>query len=153
MKEFLDGLDRERIVRWTAIYLVIYVVVNACLGLVLGVVGALAAGVGAMSAATIGSASTDAAAASTSLTTIGSFSVVLAIFYILSVPICGVAAFGLFRRKAWARNAAVVALAFTVLISLISLSNGFTNILWAVVSLFGIYLFWSDPGIKQVLSN
>ena len=46
---------------------------------------------------------------------------------ILAVAV-GVAAFGLFRRKAWARNAAVVALGFTVLISLISLSNGFTNI-------------------------
>ena len=153
MKEFLDGLDRARIVRWTAIYLAIYVVINSCAGLVFGLVGALSATAGALTAASGITTTTDGAAASSSLVAIGGLSIILGILYLISVPVCGVAAFGLFRRKAWARNAAVVALSFTILISLVGLSNSFGNILWAIISGFALYLFWSDARIKQVLSN
>jgi len=151
--QFLSGLDRARIVRWTAIYLAIYVVINSCAGLVFGLVGALSATAGALTAASGVTATTDGAAASSSLVAIGGLSIILGILYLISVPVCGVAAFGLFRRKAWARTATVVALGFTILISLVGLSNSFGNILWAIISAFFLYLFWSDAGIKQVLSE
>ncbi len=123
MNEFLSSLNRERIVRWTAIYLVIYVIINLCAGLVFGVVGGLSAAAGALTAASVGGTSADAAAASTSLIGIGGLSVIMGILYLISVPICGVAAFGLFQRKTWARNAAVVALGYTTLISLVGSAN------------------------------
>ncbi|HVU11687.1 MAG TPA: hypothetical protein VHD90_10425 [Phototrophicaceae bacterium] len=153
MTEFLAGLDRERIVRWTAIYLVIYVVVNLCAGLAFGIIGGLSAATGALTAASVGGVSSDASAASSSLIGIGGLAVIMGLLYLISVPICGVAAFGLFRRKAWARNAAVVALGYTTLISLVGLTQSFSNIIWVAISLFGVYLFWSDAGIKQVLSQ
>ena len=46
--QFLSGLDRAQLIRWTAIYLLVYAVVNACGGLLLGVASGLAAGFGAV---------------------------------------------------------------------------------------------------------
>ena len=151
--QFLSGLDRKQIVRWTAIYLVIYAVIGACGGLALGIVGGLAAGVGALSAATIGTQSTDAAAASTSLAAVGGLSIVMALLYLIAVPLCGIAAYGLFKHKAWSRNIAVIALGFDLVISLFSLGNGIQYLVSIVISGFFIYLFWSDAGVKQVLSE
>ena len=73
MAEFLSGLDRARIIRWTAVYLVIYVVVNLCAGLAFGLLGGLSAFAGAVSAATVAGTSTEAANASSSLIGIGGF--------------------------------------------------------------------------------
>ncbi len=98
MDQFLSGVSRASIIRWTAIYLIIYAVVNACGGLVLGIAGGLAAGVGAMTAAS-GINDAEVTAATTQLAGIGGLSIVLALFYIISVPIFAVAAFGLWRRK------------------------------------------------------
>ena len=153
LNEFLSRLDRKQIIRWTAIYLVIYAVLGACAGLAFGILGALSAGVGALSAATIGTQSQEGVAASTTLAAAGGLSIILALFYIIAVPLCAVAAFGLFRHKTWSRNAAVIALGFTVLASVFNLGNGIGNVLWILISGFGIYLFWSDAGIKQELSN
>jgi len=151
--QFLSGLDRNQIVRWTAIYLVIYALIGACAGLAFGVLGALSAGVGAMTAATIGTQSSEAAAASTSLAAASGISIVLALLYIIAVPLCAVAAYGLFRHKAWSRNIAVIALGFDLLVSVFSIGNGVQYLISIVISGFFIYLFWSDPGIKQVLSE
>jgi hypothetical protein len=153
VNQFLSGLNRAQIVRWTAIYLAIYVVINSCAGLVFGVVGALSATAGALSEASGFAATGEGTAATSSLVAIGGLSVILGILYLISVPVCGIAAFGLFRRKSWARTATVVALGFTILISLVGLSNSFSNIIWAIISAFALYLFWSDAGIKQELSQ
>jgi hypothetical protein len=65
------------------------------------------------------------------------------------------AAFGLFQRKAWARNATVIALGLSVLMSLIGMGNGGigTNIIWLVISAFVLYLFLTDEGIKMELTQ
>jgi hypothetical protein len=151
MNQFLSGVDRAQIVRWTAIYLLIYAIINACGGLLLGIAGGLAAGAGAITGATL--PGTDAGAASTQLVGIGVFGVILAILWLISVPVFAVAAFGLFRRKSWARMGAVIALGFSILLSVLNLGNGITGIIWIIISAFAIYLFWSDEGIKQVLSE
>ncbi len=154
MNRFLEGVDRASMLKWTAIYLVVYAVLNACGGLVFGVLGGLAAGVGALGAATSGfDSSGEAAAATSALTAIGGLSVVLALLYVISVPFFAVAAFGLWRRKAWGRMAAVIALGFSILISLVSFSSGFTNIIWIVVSAAGIYFYLTDEGLKHELSG
>lgn len=152
MDQFLSGVSRASIIRWTAIYLVIDVVVNACGGLVLGIAGGLAAGVGAVTAAS-GINNAEVTAATNQLAGIGGLSIVLALFYIVSVPIFAVAAFGLWRRKSWARMGAVIALGFSILLSLLTLNNGLGGIVWILISGFGIYLFWTDEGIKQELSH
>lgn len=153
MQQFLEGMDRARIIRWTAIYMVIYAIVNACGGLVLGIAGGLAAGVGALSAATTAGVSSDAAQASSQLVAVGGLSAGLAILFLISVPVFAVAAFGLWRRKAWARMGTVVALGFSIVLSVLTLNNGIGGIVWILISAFGIYLFWSDEGIKQELSK
>ncbi len=152
MEQFLSGVSRASIIRWTAIYLVIDVVVNACGGLVFGIAGAVAAGASAMTAAS-GIDNPDVAAATTQLAGIGGLSIVLALLYIISVPIFAVAAFGLWRRKSWARMGAVIALGFSILLSALSLNNGLGGIIWILISGFGVYLFWTDAGIKQELSR
>ncbi len=152
MDQFLSGVSRASIVRWTAIYLVIDMVVNACGGLVLGIAGGLAAGASAITAAS-GVNNADVAAASSQLAGIGGLSIALALFYIISVPIFAVAAFGLWRRKSWARMGAVVALGFSILLSVLTLNNGIGGIIWILISGFGVYLFWTDEGIKQELSH
>ena len=146
LNEWLSGVDRSSIIRWTAIYLVVYAVVNACGGLVLGLVGGLAAGASVIVSQSSG---TDAA----TVATVGGLSIFLAILYLISVPIFAVAAFGLFRRKTWARMAAVIALGVSVLLSVVNLGNGIGGIIWILISALGIYLFWSDEGIKQELSQ
>ncbi len=108
MQQFIEGLDRARIIKWTAIYMVIYAIVNACGGIVLGIAGGLAAGVGAMTAASGVASGAD----TTQLVAIGGLSAGLAILYLISVPVFAVAAFGLWRRTSWARMGAVIALGF-----------------------------------------
>jgi len=153
MEQWLSGLNRASLIRWTAIYLVIYAVVNACGGILLGIAGGLAAGVGAIAGASGELAGTDAADASAALVGIGGISVVLAILLVISVPIFAVAAWGLFQRKAWARMGAVVALGFSILLSALNLNNGIGGIIWILISAFGIYLFWTDAGIKRELGG
>ena len=148
MEQFLSGVSRASIIRWTAIYLMIDAVVNACGGLVLGIAGGLAAGVGAMTAAS-GINDAEVTAATTQLAGIGGLSIVLALFYIISVPIFAVAAFGLWRRKSWARIGAVVALGFSILLSVLTLNNGIGGIIWILISGFGVYLFWTDAASSR----
>lgn len=152
MNQWLSGVNRAQLIRWTAIYLLVYAVVNACGGIVFGIAGGLAAGVGAMSAS-LGEVSSDAGAATTALVGIGGLSLGLAILYLISVPVFGIAAWGLFQRKRWARLGAVIALGLSVLMSLLTIGNSFTNIFWVAISVVGIYLFWTDAGIKAELKN
>ncbi len=152
MNQWLSGVNRAQLIRYTAIYLLVYAVINACGGILLGIAGGLAAGVGAMSAS-LGEVSSDATAASSTLVGVGGLSLGLGILFLISVPIFAVAAFGLFRRTRWARMGAVVALGVSVLISLLTIGNSILNLLWIVVSAYGIYLFWTDAGIKQELGG
>ncbi len=150
--QFLSRLNRSQIIRWTAIYLLIDAIINGCGGLLLALAGGLAAGVGAITAES-GLTGTEGAAAASQLTGIGATAIILAVLWLISVPIFAVASFGLFRRKSWARMAAVIALAISAVLSLLSLGNSGLNIIGLVISVFGVYLFWTDAGIKQELSQ
>ncbi len=76
----LKGINRASLIRWTAIYLLVYALLHACGSLVFGLL-------------------------------------ILAIFYLIMVPVFGVAAFGLVRRRSWAWRGAVIALSVSVLLS------------------------------------
>ncbi len=78
---------------------------------------------------------------------------ILAIFYVIMVPLFGVAAFGLLRRRSWAWAGALIALGLSVLLSLVMLTTGVGEIVWLLISAFGVYLFWTDAGIRQELSH
>lgn len=152
MNDFLSGVSRDTIVRMTAIYLLVYAVVNACGGIVFGLAGGLFAGVGAMTAAS-GIEDAELTAASTSLAALGGLTLGLGLLYLVSVPVFGIAAWGLFRRKAWARMGAIVALVLSIILSVLTLNNGLGGVIWILISGFAIYLFYSDAGIKQELSR
>lgn len=151
MNEWLSGVDRAQIIRWTAIYLLAYAVINICGGIAFGILGGLTAGVSVLTNASgLGG---EAAEASSALGALGGLSILLGLLYLVSVPVFAVAAYGLFRRKAWARMGAVIALGFSILLSILTLNNGIGGIIWILISGFGIYLFWSDEGIRRELSN
>jgi hypothetical protein len=156
MNQMLSGVDRSQIIKATAIYLLVYAVLNSCGG-VLALFGALTAGaIGAGGLAASGAAGTpEGAAAAAGLAGMGVLLLILGILALISVPVFAAAAFGLFQRKAWARNATVIALGLSVLMSLIGMGNGGigTNIIWLVISAFVLYLFLTDEGIKMELTQ
>jgi hypothetical protein len=153
MEQRLSGVDRSSIIKLTAIYLLIWAILNACGGILLGIAGGLAAGAGVLVGTTDELSSTEAAAASSALMGMGGLIVVLGLLSLVAVPLCAAAAFGLWRRKAWARIATIVAFGFSILLSVLTLSSGAAGFVWILISAFGIYLFWTDAGIKQQLNG
>ncbi len=159
MNQFLAGVDRNQIIKVTAIYLLIYGILNSCIGVLAGIGGAVLGAAGGFTAAT-GAATglstlqdgTTVAGVSAAAVGGGVLLVVLGILYLISVPVLLVAAYGLFKRTSWSRMGAVVALAFTILLSILSLGNGgISSIIWIVISGVAVYLFYTDPEIKSLL--
>lgn len=161
MNQMLSGVDRNQIIKVTAIYLLIYGILNSCLGILAAVGGAmlgLAGGVTAVGGTAAGLSTlqdgTSVAAASAAAAGGGIMLVVLGVLYLISVPVLLVAAYGLFKRTSWSRMGAVVALVFTIVLSLLSLGNGaVSGIIWIVISAVAVYLFYSDPEIKTLLNG
>jgi hypothetical protein len=159
LNTLLKDVDREQIVRGTAIYMLVYSLLNICGGVLFGVVGAMTAGIGAIGAATsneFGSAgSQELAQASSAAVLGGGLLVVLGIISVISFPFLLAAAIGLFQKKSWARMATVIALGLSILLSLVMTgSSGFlSSFFWIIVSGFGIYFFMTDEGIKSILSR
>ncbi len=147
----MRSIDRGLIIKGTAAYLVAYAFINACGGLVFGVLGGISSGAGISGVTTTGiSDSADAAAA---LTALGGFTGVITALFCLSVPVFAAAAWGLWQRMAWARWGTLIALGFTLVLSLLTLSTGFGSIFLIVLSLFGIYFYGTDEGIRRELSQ
>lgn len=77
-----------------------------------------------------------------------------AFLVVLFAPIWIAGAWGLFKRKAWARIAAVIGLVLIALQILLSLpSIGVIDILWLAFTAFMIFLFLTDEGIRLELSR
>jgi len=159
INDLLKNVDRASIVRGTAIYMLVYSLLNICGGVLFGIIGAMSAGIGVLGAAAsteAGSqASQELAQASSALAVNGGLLVLLGIASVISFPFLLAAAVGLFQRKSWARMATVIALGFSVVLSLLMIgSSGFlSSLFWILLSGFGAYFFMTDEGIKAVLSN
>jgi hypothetical protein len=159
MNQILAGVDRNQIIKVTAIYLLIYGILNSCLGSLAGIGGAVLGAAGTFTAATGTAAGittlqdgTTVSGASAAAVGGGILLVVLGVLYLISVPVLLVAAYGLFKRTSWSRMGAVVALAYTIVLSILGLTNGgFSGIIWIIISGFAVYLFYSDPEIKTLL--
>lgn len=160
MNALIAQIDRRSLVKATAVYLLIYAVLNVCAGLAMtvlggltGVLGAASAGMFEQSAAMGIEGSEEALAAMSEATTFGGLAIVWGILALLSVPLLLVVAYGLFQRRAWARMGAVVALGVTILLSVINFGSiGVSSLLWIIVSGFVLYLFMTDEGVRRELS-
>jgi hypothetical protein len=157
INQMMAGVDRQSLVKAVAIGLVIYAVLNGCLGLLSGLGGGLMAMVGAgttvVGSQTTGVDSLDAQLREAQTAAVGAtgFLLVISVLYLISVPLFAVTAYGLFQRKSWSRRLAIVSLGLIVLLSIISF-HGILDLLWLVVAAFILYMFITDEGIKQVLS-
>lgn len=153
MNQFLSGVDRVSLIKGTALYLIIYAVFNACGGIALSILGGLAAGAGISGAASGLADTSDSASAFAAVTALGGLTVLVAFLFLISVPLFAVTAWGLWYRKSWARIATVIALGFSFVLSLLTIATEVGSIVWLIISGFGIYLYLTDEGIKQVLSE
>ena len=153
MNQFLSGVDRVSLIKATALYLIIYAVFNACGGVAFGILGGLAEVAGIAGAPAGLSDTSDPAGASAVLTALGSLVGIVAVLYLFSVPVFAFTAWGLWQRKAWARIGTVIALGFSFVLSLLTLSTEAAGIVWMLVSAFGIYLYLTDEGIKRELTG
>lgn len=153
MNQFLSGVDRVSLIKGTALYLIIYAVFNACGGVALSILSGLAAGAGISGAASGLSDTTDATGAFVALTALGGLTALVAVLFLISVPVFAFTAWGLWNRKRWARIATVIALGFSFVLSLLTIATEVGSIVWLLISGVGIYLYLTDEGIRQVLSE
>lgn len=153
MNQFLNGVDRISLVKGTALYLIIYAVFNACGGIALSILGGLAAGAGISGAASGLSDTTDSTGAFVALTALGGLTAFVAVLFLISVPVFGFTAWGLWNRRRWSRILTVIALGFSFVLSLLTLVTEVGSIVWLIISGFGIYFYLTDEGIRQVLTE
>ncbi|MBZ0281630.1 MAG: hypothetical protein K8L97_12895 [Anaerolineae bacterium] len=160
MNDILKGVDRNAIIKGLALYLLIYALVNVCGGILFTFVGALSGAATALGSVAISSGAAagvegtqEGAQAIGELAGVTAGVLVLGCISLLSVPLFAVAAWGLYNYKKWSRMATVIALIVSIVLSLLSLSNGIGGILWIAISAFGIYLFWTDAEIQALLSK
>lgn len=157
INDLLKNVDRPQIIKGTAIYLLVYGLLNVCGGIVFSLLGAFSATMGAVSSGAFNDSnlegSRELADASSALAVSGGMLVVLGILSLISMPFLLGAAFGLFQRKSWARMATVIALIISIVLSLFTLGNGITSIFWIIASGFGVYFFLTDEEIKSILVN
>jgi len=156
-RDLLPGVDRERIVRWIAIWFLIAGVLGFCGGVGLVFVGGLGGLVGASSIAVGTQAGgTEAAQAGAALAAASGLALVYGIVLLVLAPFRLVVAWGLYGKKRWARMGVVIVAAIGVLDSLLGLFTGggiLNVIIPLIIDGFLLYLFYTDPGIQQVLSN
>ncbi|MEP7290911.1 MAG: hypothetical protein ABI835_03965 [Chloroflexota bacterium] len=155
MNKILRDVDRVSIIKATAVYLLVYAVLNTCGGVGLALLGRFAENFDLASARPDTISAADLAALSRTWESLGDFSLVIGVFYLISVPVFAAVAWGLWKRKRWTRVGAMIALGFTFVLSLIMLVIGVSveTLLWILISGFGIYLYWTDEGIKRALSQ
>lgn len=158
INDMLKGVDRKTIIQGTAIYMLVYAVLNVCGGVLFGIIGAMSAGIGVLGAATstqVGSdASRELAQASAAAAMSGGLLLVLGLVSLVSFPFLLASAIGLFQRKRWARQATVIALILSIVLSLLMIGSSFiSSLIWIILSAFGVYFFQTDEEIKAQLVN
>lgn len=153
-----EYVNREQFIKYTAGYFVLYLVLNVCFGLfgALGSIMVVLGGLtGAAAAGTVAGAggvgAGDIAAASGQLVGASIWLLCVSGLSLLSVPLLGAAAFGLYQKTAWARNATLAGIGAMIVLSLIGFS--FTSIFWIAASLFVGYIYYADEGIKDILGG
>jgi hypothetical protein len=153
-RDLLPGVDRARIVRWIAIWFVIAGVLGFCAGAGLVFAGSLGSLVGAGAVAV--TPGTEAGEAAAALASVSVPAIIYGIVLLILAPIRLVVAWGLFGRKRWSRMGVVIVTIVGVIDSLLGLFTGgglLNVIIPLVIDGFLLYLFYTDAGIQEVLSN
>ncbi len=156
MSQMLSGVDREGIIKAVAIYLVVVGILSFCGGIALFGIGGMAGIFGAGTAAIVDESGLTAEerAAVTGLAGVGALAMIQGIISVVLGPVMLVVAYGLFQRKAWARQGVIIVAVVGAVLSLIGLGGGgLTSIVTLVIDAFIAYLFMTDEGIKTALSR
>lgn len=162
INERLAGVSRSDIVRYVAIYLLVVGVLSVCGGLALvtggalGGIGGVVGGV-ALQAGDAGLTAQEAAEANQAMAALGAVSglaILWGILTLVTAPLLIISAIGLFQRKNWGRNLAVIAFSLNAILSILGLitGNGIINILWIVISGYLAYFFSRDTELKAQFS-
>jgi hypothetical protein len=154
INDAMKNLNRAKLIRNVAIYLLIAGIFSACGAILLFVGGAAAAVGGAISNSATSDLGRNSAEMQAALRGLGVASGI-AIFYgvlsLISAPLLIVGAVGLFQRHNWGRMVAVLAFLVNAAISLLGLitgTGGFFSLIWVLGGAYLAYFFYRDEGIK-----
>jgi hypothetical protein len=138
----LKNMSREQIVRWTAQYMLVASILSLCYGSALIGLG----GIGGFASFILADSLFMHESIIVSL---------VGVIALILFPLMIVAAVGLFRRAPWSRQAVIYVAGLDALTWLLFLlfSGGVFDLVWLLVSGFFAYFYYSDPGIRQVLSG
>jgi hypothetical protein len=123
-------------------------VLTLCGGIGLVGIGGLG-GIGAVVGTVAVDATTGAALGAAS-----GFALIVGLVSLVSGPLLIAAAVGLFQRKEWGRNLAVIAFLINVVSSILSLliGGGILNLIWVIVDFYLAYFFARDQDLKSQFS-
>ena len=148
VNERLSGINRSDVVRYTAIYMLVVGILSLCGGVGLIGIGGLG-GLGAV----VGSVAVDATTGA-ALGAASGFAIIAGLLALVSGPVMIGAAIGLFQRKEWGRNLAVIAFVIHTISSIVGLffGSGIFNLLWIVIDFYLAYFFARDNDLKSQFS-
>ena len=154
----LDNVSRSQIVKWVGYYMVIVGAIRVICGPLAALVGGLGflGGLAGTASSTFArEASGEVAAASAGLAAASGLLVVIGILGIVTGIAMLIVGVGLLQRRPWSRMGTVIVLGVGVVTSLLSIlsGSGGAEIVWLIVGGFIVYLFYTDPGIKQELGG
>jgi hypothetical protein len=157
LNTWLDSIGRENLIKYVAGWFVFYALLvgvgSGCLAIA-GLIstGGMAAGAAALGASGASSeASREIAEATAQLGAATGWLWVLAALSAVSGVLHIAAAVGLFQRKAWGRQATIIALGLGIASGLLNFSGG--GIVWLIIEGILLYIFLTDEGVKAILSN
>ncbi|MCC6615587.1 MAG: hypothetical protein IT320_19090 [Anaerolineae bacterium] len=164
INERMASFDRQQLIRYVAIYMLVAGIFSFCGGIALftaGVLGGIGGAVGSVALQSAGEVTSEQQQqldeAARALSEVGAYSglaVIWAIMSLVAAPLLILAAIGLFQRKSWGRNAAVIAFLVNAISSLIGLvtGGGIFNIIWVLISAYLAYYFYSNEPLKAEFS-
>lgn len=145
MNEFLANIDRPTLIKVTAIYFAVAAFLSLCGGVALLGLGGLGA-VATAGVAVTGDGAAVAAAGGASI-----FAVIVGLISLVLAPMMGVAAYGLFNRKAWSRQLTVIIAGLSVLTNLLSiifLGFSFGTLVQLLIAAFVAYMYSQDAAMR-----
>lgn len=154
----LENVSRSQIVKWVGYYMLIvgaFRLICGPLAAVVGGLGILGGVAGAVSSPFAQEASGDIAQASGALVAASGILVVLGVVGIITGIAMLIVGYGLLQRRSWSRMGTIIVLGISAVTSLLSIlsGGGGSEIVWMLLSGFIVYLFYTDPGIKQELGG
>jgi hypothetical protein len=170
MDQILKGFDRKDIIKATALYLVVAALWGLGGGVLAFAGGAIAGVVGVGTTEVLGQLSDEELAAINAngelaenraaleqaqreLGQVSILATITGLVAIITAPIMLIVAFGLFQRKAWARQGTILVAGVGLVLGVLGLSGGFGSIISLLLSALVLYLYLKDEGIRLELAG